>query len=102
MDKATYCELPNNKSFTHKMKINKQTKQDKFKSENNNKDNVSTNNKAKLEADYFGTGPNMETDRATSVKTMIKIHNKFKNMFVNIGYFKMHLVAQSQRKHKNV
>ena len=35
-------------------------------------DNLSTNNKVNPEAEYFATGPNMETDGVTSGKTTIK------------------------------
>ena len=30
---------------------------------------------------YFVAGPHMETDRATSVKTTMKIHKEFGDMF---------------------
>ena len=39
----------------------------------NSKDNLYTNNKVNLEADYFVSGPNIEIDCATSAKICSEI-----------------------------
>ena len=41
-----------------------------------------------LEADYFVVALDTETDRATSAKTTMKMHNEFSNMFPHIGCFR--------------
>ena len=67
-----------------KVTYKKQTKQGMLK----NEDNLCTNTKTTPEADYFVAGPNIGTDRATSAKTTIKIHNEFSDVFTGIGCFK--------------
>ena len=55
------------------MKNSKLKKQDKYKPQNNSKDNLYNNNKVNLEVDYFVTGPNTETDRDTSAIRTLEI-----------------------------
>ena len=46
------------------------------------KDNSSTNSKINMETDYFVSGADLETDRAASTTTTIRIQNEF-NMFTD-------------------
>ena len=79
--KATDCELKNKKK-------NQQTKQDKLKTKSDYKITLYTYNKVNPEADYFVAGPNMETGKAASAKTTIKMHNEFTNEFTDISCIK--------------
>ena len=48
------------------------------------KDNLCTNNKVNPKAEYFVWGPNIETEKTTSTKTILTIHNESSNMFTDI------------------
>ena len=51
-----------------KQQINEQTKYNRFKTKDNNKDNLCTNHKVNPEADYFAAGLNMETEKVKMLK----------------------------------
>ena len=68
--------------------MNKQTEQDKYKPKIISKGNPSTSNKCNLKVDYSVVAPNKETDRATNVKTTIRIHSEFSKIFTGIRSFK--------------
>ena len=69
MATATDFELPNNRSTQINCKLVNKTKISPNQ-KNNSKDNLYTNNKVYVEADYFVAGPNM--DMAASAKTSKK------------------------------
>ena len=68
--------------------INDQTKQDKSKPNKfNNKDKTQTNNKGKLETDYFVADQDMEIETG-STKATIEMHSEFSDIFTGTGCFK--------------
>ena len=71
-----------------KWQINEQTRQDKFKTKKINKENLWSNNKFNLEADYFLAGSSMEIDKAKNTKTAIEMHKQVNYGFVGTGWFK--------------
>ena len=47
-----------------------------------------TNNKGKLETDYFVIGQEVEIERTASAKATMEMHNDFSDTFMDIGCFK--------------